>query len=107
MTAPDGFASAAARAVGTELTDQLTRSAHVTTVTSASTAPPAAAASLVSEVGGSGLIVAGISGGETNAQKYADSLQSYAHDGNEVTVRSAGSPWSMRRSPSKRGATCW
>ncbi len=91
VTAPDGFASTAARAVGTELTDQLTRSAHVTSVTSAWTAPPAAAASLVSKDGRSGLIVAGIGGGETNAQNYADSLSDqYAHDRNGVTVRSGG-----------------
>ena len=91
VTAPDGFTSAAARAVGTEITDQLARSAHVTSVTSAWTAPPAAAASLVSKDGRSGLIVAGIGGGEANAQNYADSLSDQlGHDRNGVTVRSGG-----------------
>ncbi len=91
VSAPDGVAGTAARAVGTEISDQLSRSAHVTSVTSAWTAPPAAAASLVSKDGKSGLIVAGISGGETNSQKYADALsERFAHDRNGVTVRSGG-----------------
>jgi uncharacterized membrane protein YdfJ with MMPL/SSD domain len=91
VSAPDGVNGAAARAVGTEIADQLSRSAHVTSVTSAWTAPPPAAASLVSKDGKSGLIVAGISGGETDSQKYADALsQRFAHDRNGVTVRSGG-----------------
>jgi uncharacterized membrane protein YdfJ with MMPL/SSD domain len=91
VSAPDGVDSAAARAVGTEIADRLGRSAHVTTVSSAWTAPPAAAASLVSKDRRSGLIVAGLSGGETNSQKYADALShQFAYDRNGVTVRSGG-----------------
>jgi len=91
VSAPDGVASPAARAVGTDIADQLGRSAHVTSVTSAWTAPPAAAALLVSKDDKSGLVVAGISGGESDAQKYADALtQQCAHDRNGVTVRSGG-----------------
>lgn len=91
VSAPDGVASPSARAVGTEIADQLSRSAHVTSVTSAWTAPPAAATSLVSKDGRSGLIVAGIGGGEAGAQKYADSLShQFAHDRNGVAVRSGG-----------------
>jgi RND superfamily putative drug exporter len=87
----DGATSTAARAVGTDIADQLSRSAHVTSVTSAWTAPPAAAASLVSKDGRSGLIVAGIGGGEADSQKYADALsERYAHDRNGVAVRSGG-----------------
>ncbi|OBA69924.1 hypothetical protein A5641_03125 [Mycobacterium sp. 1554424.7] len=87
----DGVTSAAARAVGTDIADQLSRSAHVTNVTSAWTAPPAAAASLVSKDGRSGLIVAGINGGETDSQKYAAALsERFAHDRNGVTVQSGG-----------------
>jgi uncharacterized membrane protein YdfJ with MMPL/SSD domain len=87
----DGATSTAARAVGTDIADQLSRSAHVTSVTSAWTAPPAAAASLVSKDGRSGLIVAAISGGETDSQKYADALsERFAHDRNGITVRSGG-----------------
>jgi uncharacterized membrane protein YdfJ with MMPL/SSD domain len=91
VSAPDGVAGPAARAVGTEIADELSHSAHVTSVGSAWTAPPAAAASLVSKDGRSGLIVAGIGGGQTNAQKYADALsEKFGYDRNGVTVRSGG-----------------
>jgi uncharacterized membrane protein YdfJ with MMPL/SSD domain len=91
VTAPGGYTSAAARAVGTDVTDQLSRSAHVTSVTSAWTVPPGAAASMVSKDGKSGLIVAGIGGGEADSQKYADELSDrFAHDRNDVTVRAGG-----------------
>jgi uncharacterized membrane protein YdfJ with MMPL/SSD domain len=43
VSARDGVTNTAARAVGTDIADQLSRSAHVTSVTSAWTAPPAAA----------------------------------------------------------------
>ncbi len=91
VSAPGGAAGPAARAVGTEIADQLTRSAHVSSVTSAWTAPPQATAALVSKDGGSGLIVAGITGGETEAQKYAAALSDrFAHDRHGVDVRSGG-----------------
>jgi uncharacterized membrane protein YdfJ with MMPL/SSD domain len=91
VSTPDGFDSAAARAVGTQIADQLHGSPHVASVTSAWTAPPAAVAELVSKDGMSGLIVAGISGGENDAQNYARSLtDQLAHDRNGVTVRSGG-----------------
>jgi uncharacterized membrane protein YdfJ with MMPL/SSD domain len=94
VTAPDGVSaseSPAVRAVGTEIADQLARSAHVTSVTSAWTAPPSAAASLLSKDGRSGLIVAGIGGGETDSQKYAEALShQFANDRNGITVRSGG-----------------
>jgi uncharacterized membrane protein YdfJ with MMPL/SSD domain len=91
VTTPDGYTSAAARVVGTDIADQLGRSAHVTSVTSVWTAPPGAAASLVSKDGKSGLIVAGIGRGEAESQKYADELSGQiAHDRNGVTVRAGG-----------------
>src|SRR5258707_8686561 len=91
VSAPDGVTGAAARAVGTEIADQLSRSAHVSNVTSAWTAPPAAAASLVSRDGKSGLIVADITGGESNSQRYADALsEQFGRDRNGVSVRSGG-----------------
>ena len=40
-------------------------------VTSAWTAPPSAAPALISKDGKTGLIVAGITGGESDAQKHA------------------------------------
>ena len=65
--------------------------AHVANVTSAWTAPPAAAAALISKDGNSGLIVAGITGGENNAQKYAQALSDeVVHDRHGVTVRAGG-----------------
>ena len=60
--------------MGTDIVDQLRRSPHVADVTSAWTAPPDAATELVSKDGKSGLIVAGITGGENDAQKYAKTL---------------------------------
>ena len=89
--ARDGFDSSAARATGTDIVDQLRRSPHVGSVTSAWTAPPPAAAELVSRDGRSGLIVAGITGGESKAQTYAKTLSDQvAHDRDGITVRSGG-----------------
>jgi hypothetical protein len=68
VSSPDGFDSAAARAVGAQIADRLRGSPHVASVTSAWTSPPAAAAELVSKDRKSGLIVAGISGEENLAQ---------------------------------------
>lgn len=91
VTAPDGVNSAPARTAGAEIVDQLRRSPHVATVTSAWTAPPPAAAELVSRDGKSGLIVAGITGGENDTQKYAKTLsEQVVHDRDGVTVRSGG-----------------
>ena len=67
VSSPHGFDGAVAHAVGTQIADQLRRSPHVASVTSAWTSPPAAAAKLVSKDGKSGLIVAGISGEENQA----------------------------------------
>jgi putative drug exporter of the RND superfamily len=91
VTATDGVSSAPARAAGTEIVDQLRRSPHVATVTSAWTAPPPAAAELISKDGRSGMIVAGITGGESDTQQYAKTLSDeVAHDRDGVTVRSGG-----------------
>ena len=91
VSSPHGFDGAVAHAVGTQIADQLRRSPHVASVTSAWTSPPAAAAKLVSKDGKSGLIVAGISGEENQAQNYARSLSAgLAHDRDGVSVRSGG-----------------
>ncbi|MGB8387341.1 MMPL family transporter [Mycobacterium sp.] len=91
VCAPDGFASGPARAAGTDIAGQLSRSPHVPSVASAWTVPPEAATELVSRDGKCGLIVAGITGGKNNAQKYADTLSDeVAHDRDGVTVRSGG-----------------
>jgi len=91
VCARDGFASGPARAAGTDVAGQLSRSRHVPSVASAWTVPPEAATELVSRDGKCGLIVAGITGGKNNAQKYADTLSDeVAHDRDGVTVRSGG-----------------
>src|SRR5689334_1532387 len=91
VTADAGARSAAARTVGTQIANELQASPHVADVTSAWTAPAPAAAPLISADGNTGLIIAGITGGENNAQKYAEQLTDQLvgdHDG--VTVRAGG-----------------
>ena len=95
VTAPDSATGTAARAVGLGIVDQLKRSPNVAAVTSAWTAPPAAAKDLVSKDGKAGLIVAGINGSESAAQATAQTLsdeEARAHpDGvNGIVVRSGG-----------------
>ena len=91
VTAEDGVNSPAATATGTEIVRALEQSPHVAQVTSAWTAPPPAAAELVSKDKTAGLVVAGITGGENDAQKYAKALsEQLAHDRPGVTVRSGG-----------------
>ena len=60
VSTPDGVDGPAARAAGTEIVHQLKSSPHVVNVTSPWTAPPQAAAELVSKDRTTGLIVAGI-----------------------------------------------
>lgn len=91
VTADDGVRSPAARAAGTELADELAASPHVAQVTSAWTAPPPAAPALISEDGKTGLIVAGITGGESGAQAHAKELTEWlVQDRDGVTVRAGG-----------------
>jgi len=86
-----GAQGGAARAVGTDIVAQLHNSPYVTQVVSPWTAPPSAAKSLVSKDGNTGLIVAGITGGEKGAQQHADTLSTeVVHDRNGVTVRAGG-----------------
>ena len=91
VSTPDGVDSAPARAAGNDIVDQLRSSPHVAQVTSPWTAPPPAAADLVSRDRTSGLIVAGITGDENQQQRYAKELSDQVavdHDG--VTVRTGG-----------------
>jgi RND superfamily putative drug exporter len=63
----------------------------VAQVNSAWTAPPPAAPALVSKDGKTGLIVAGITGGESGAQNHAKELtERLVHDRDGVTVRAGG-----------------
>ena len=91
ITSEDGAQGAAARSVGTDIAAQLRASRYVAEVTSAWTAPPPAAPALISKDGKTGLIVAGITGGETGAQKHAKELtDQLVHDRGGVTVRVGG-----------------
>lgn len=91
VTSPGGAESEPARAVGTDIAGQLQSSPMVFNVTSPWTAPPAAAARLISTDGVTGLIVANLRGGENDAQKYARTLaDQLAHDRDGVSVRAGG-----------------
>ena len=91
VTAPGGIKSPQATKVADDVLSRLKQSPHVADVTSAWTVPPAAAADLISKDGTSGLIVAGITGGENDAQKYAEELSdAVTQDRDGVTVRSGG-----------------
>ncbi|MEO8815538.1 MAG: MMPL family transporter [Mycobacterium sp.] len=95
VTTAGGVTSPAARQSGTDIVDRLTRSPLVFNVSSAWTSAPQAAAGLVSKDGKSGLIVAGIKGGENKAQNYAKTLaDELVYDRSvgsaAVTVRAGG-----------------
>ncbi|KUI45787.1 hypothetical protein AU198_10100 [Mycobacterium sp. GA-1199] len=87
----EGAQSPRARAVGEELAAELRASPSVVGVTSLWGAPPTAAPALISEDGKTGLIVAGITGGESGAQTHAKELtERLVHDRDGVTVRAGG-----------------
>ncbi len=91
VTAPAGANSDQARKAGIDLVGDLQRSPLVYNVTSAWTAPPQAAADLVSTDGKSGLIVVNVKGGENFAQKNAQTLsEQFVHDRDGITVRAGG-----------------
>jgi RND superfamily putative drug exporter len=91
ITAPDGVDSPAAKAAAADIVGAIEQSPHTSTVTSAWTASPEVAAGLTSRDGKSGLIVAGMTGGENMAQKYAKALaDEVVHDRDGVTVRAGG-----------------
>jgi uncharacterized membrane protein YdfJ with MMPL/SSD domain len=95
VSAPGGAHSDQARQVGTDIVDQIKRSAGVYNVSSAWTGPtaipPHLAADLVSKDGKSGLIVANLQGGENYAQNYAKAIaKEVVHDRDGVTVRAGG-----------------
>jgi uncharacterized membrane protein YdfJ with MMPL/SSD domain len=91
VTSDAGVQSEAARAVATDIVAQLQASPAVTQVSSAWTVPPSAASDLITKDGKTGLIVAGINGGETGAQKNAEALANrVVHDRDGVTVKAGG-----------------
>jgi putative drug exporter of the RND superfamily len=91
VSSPDGAQSGPVRAVGTDIVRQLQGSPFVAQVTSAWTVPPAASRALVSKDGNTGLIVAGIIGGQNGAPKHAEALRDQVvHDRDGVSVRVGG-----------------
>jgi len=90
VTSDAGVHSQAAGAAGAEIVAQLTSLTFVTDVTSAWTAPPPAASALISKDGKTGLIVAGITGGESHAQLHAKALSDRLHDFDGVRVTVGG-----------------
>ena len=91
VTSDAGVKSPAARAVGTDIVRGLQASPYVVDVNSAWTAPPPAAPTLMSKDGKTGLIIAGITGGESGAQKHAKQLSDQlVHDRDGLTVRASG-----------------
>jgi RND superfamily putative drug exporter len=95
VTSPDGIESRGATDVANEIVEHLEHSPHVANVASAWTVPPAAAKELTSKDGTSGLIVAGITGGENDAPKNAktlsdDIVRDRTGDQAGVTVRAGG-----------------
>jgi putative drug exporter of the RND superfamily len=91
VSSTDGAQSGEARAVGSDIVSRLQGSPFVAQVTSPWTAPPSASHSLVSKDGKTGLIVAGIIGDQSDAQKHAETLSDeLVHDRDGVTVRVGG-----------------
>lgn len=91
VTSDAGVRSEAARATGADLVAQLRSSPFVTAVQSAWTAPTLTEPALISEDGKTGLIVAGIAGGDNSAQKHAKALATQlVHDRDGVTVKAGG-----------------
>ncbi|MDT5220763.1 MAG: putative drug exporter of the superfamily, partial [Mycobacterium sp.] len=88
---PGGAKRPEARAVGTDLVARLQNSANVREVRSGWTVPPDAASAFFSKDGKTGLIVAAIAGGESNAALNAKQLSDeLVHDRDGVAVRAGG-----------------
>ncbi|HUH70486.1 MAG TPA: MMPL family transporter [Mycobacterium sp.] len=85
-----GAQSPAARTAGTGLVTWLYHFPFVSNVKSAWTAPPRVASALVSKDGNTGLVVAGITGGEAGAQKHAAALAHTVPHFDDVTITVGG-----------------
>ncbi|MGB0875417.1 MAG: MMPL family transporter [Mycobacterium sp.] len=111
VTAPDGMSSPAARAAGADIAGYLSNAPQelgVLGVVSAWTAPPAAADSLISVDAKSGLVIAGISGGEKEAPQRAQALadgvtELVERQHPEVTVQAGGTAMVFAQITSQTG----
>ena len=91
VSSPEGVNSSAARAAGSDIVRALQQSSAVATVTSPWTAAPSASAPLISKDGKTGVIVAGITGGDNGAPKNVEALtKEVIDDRHGVTVRVGG-----------------
>ncbi|MBB2772218.1 UNVERIFIED_ORG: RND superfamily putative drug exporter [Mycolicibacterium obuense] len=93
VTSPRGAMADPARAVGTDIVDTLRHSPHVVSVTSAWTESGPAAERLLSEDGDTGLVVAGVTGGDEAARNAEDLVEAVGGDRSTrdgVTVRAGG-----------------
>ena len=91
LTSDGGAQGTEATAVGTDIVARLQHSPNVGQVVSAWSVSPAAAHSFISKDGRTGLILAAITGGETNAQINAKQLaDELVHDRDGVKVRAGG-----------------
>ncbi len=96
VTSPDGVNSPAARAAARDIVDYVGAAPNITGVESAWTSSPTAAAEMTSRDGRSGLIVAGVTGGEKDVQKHAQSVVDHLSDSlltghGDVSVLAGGS----------------
>lgn len=91
LSSEHGVKSPQMRAIANDLVRQLKESGEVINLTSAWTAPPQVAEDLFGADGKSGLIVAGLTGGENDAQKHAATLiKSLAVDRDGVLIKAGG-----------------
>ena len=90
VTSDAGTQSAAARSTADDLVTKLRQFPFVTQVYSAWNTSPAMARSMISEDGRTGLIVAGVSGGENGAQRNGRELLPLLHDREGITVKAGG-----------------
>ena len=106
VTSDTGVHSEDARAVGTDLVAQLKRLPFVTGLQSAWTAPPQGEAA--GQPGRrTGLIVAGITGGEDLAQEHAKQVSDMLPHVDGVTVRAGGEVMSYAQIIDQTRKTCW
>ncbi|MGB3484648.1 MAG: MMPL family transporter [Mycobacterium sp.] len=96
LTVDNGADGTVARNAGRDIVDLLENDPNVTSVMSPWTSPPASAVNLFSRDGGTGLIVAELAGGVTDAPRYAQTLSDTVADDivpeyQGVQVRAGGS----------------
>jgi putative drug exporter of the RND superfamily len=95
VTSAAGAESPAARRAGNEIHRILADLPYVVGLHSAWTGPPQAASALISRDGKSGLIIAGITGDDSTAQRHAGEIQHLLPEFDDVTVKTGGEATSV------------